>query len=52
MFRYKMNEKDEEYKESKKVTKEYFMSALDPARKIKLKSSPKKIKKQIAGQHS
>ena len=42
MFRYKMNEKDEETRESKKVTKEYYMSALDPARKVRLKPAARK----------
>lgn len=47
MFRYKMNEKDEEIRESKKVTKEYVMSALDPAKKIRLNPGVKKQKKAM-----
>jgi hypothetical protein len=30
MFLYKLNEKEENYRESKKVTKEYHNGALDP----------------------
>ena len=34
MFRYKMNEKDEEDRESRKVTREFFMEALDASKRV------------------
>ena len=45
MFIYKMNEKDDEKKEAKKVAKEYFMDQLDPTKKIK-KQTNADIKKK------
>ena len=32
MFRYKLNEKEEELREAKKATKEYFMEVMDNTR--------------------
>ena len=39
MFRYKMNEKAEETRESKKVTREFFMEALDNSKKLNVGSN-------------
>lgn len=44
MFRYKMNEKDEEDRESRKVTREFFMEALDASKRVNQDSNIKKKK--------
>lgn len=43
MFMFKMVEKDELYKEKRKVTKEFYMDSIDPNKKVMLKK--KKIDK-------
>ena len=44
MFRYKMNEKAEETRESRKVTREFFMEALDNSKKLNAGSNIQKKK--------
>ena len=45
LFRYKMNEADENKKESQKVAKEYYMQSLDPASKVRpIKKKQKNFK--------
>jgi len=48
MFSYKMLEKEEQNRDTRKVTKEYYMDSIDPNKKVMLrKKKVEKIPKKV-----